>query len=64
MLRLAGGLVDRDIAVDLVVARATGDLSGQVPDGVRVVDLAARPPVVATKTVGLARYLAASGRAR
>jgi len=29
----------------------------RVPDAVRVVELAARPPVVVTKTVGLARCL-------
>jgi glycosyltransferase involved in cell wall biosynthesis len=57
MLRLAGGFAERGIATDLVVARAVGELADQVPPGVRLVDLAARSPVVATKTLGLARYL-------
>jgi glycosyltransferase involved in cell wall biosynthesis len=57
ILRLAEGLVARGIATDLVVARATGGLAAHVPDGVRLIDLGARPPVVLTKTTALARYL-------
>jgi glycosyltransferase involved in cell wall biosynthesis len=60
MLRLAGGLLARGIATDVVVARATGDLVGQVPHGVRVVGLGARQPAAVTKTVALARYLRAA----
>ena len=59
MLRIAGGFAARGIATDLVVARtADGGLGAQIPDGVRLVDLGARSPVIATKTVALARYLA------
>jgi glycosyltransferase involved in cell wall biosynthesis len=58
MLRIAGGFAATGRSVDLVLARAEGGLMGQVPDGVRVVDLGARPPLLATKTVALARYLA------
>ncbi len=59
MLRLAEGLVARGIATDIVVARATGDLVGQVPPGCRLVALGARSPVAVAKTAGLARYLRA-----
>jgi glycosyltransferase involved in cell wall biosynthesis len=57
MLRIAGGFADAGRSVDLVLARAEGGLMGQVPDGVRVVDLGARRPVLATKTMALTRYL-------
>ena len=39
MLNLAGGLVARDVRVDLVLASADGAYLSQVPEAVRVVDL-------------------------
>ena len=40
VLNLAEGMVERGLAVDLVVARAEGELLRQLPRGVRLVDLA------------------------
>jgi glycosyltransferase involved in cell wall biosynthesis len=57
MLRVAAGFAARGTPTDLVVARASDGLRDQVPDDVRVVVLGARSPLVATKTVALARYL-------
>jgi glycosyltransferase involved in cell wall biosynthesis len=39
MLKLAGGIVNRGIKIDLVLARKEGPLLNEVPDGVNVVDL-------------------------
>src|SRR5262245_11222656 len=57
MLRLAVALAERGLRTDLVLARARGPYLDEVPDDIRIVDLEARSPVVATKTVQLARYL-------
>jgi glycosyltransferase involved in cell wall biosynthesis len=57
MLRLATALAARDRRVDLVLAQARGPYLDRVPDAVRVIDLGARKPVVATKTVRFAGYL-------
>ncbi|HEX7298393.1 MAG TPA: glycosyltransferase [Solirubrobacteraceae bacterium] len=57
MLRVATALAARGRRIDLVLARARGPYLEQVPGDVRVVDLAATPPVVATKTVRFAAYL-------
>jgi glycosyltransferase involved in cell wall biosynthesis len=57
MLRLAVALAERGLRTDLVLARARGPYLNEVPDDVRIVDLRAPAPVVATKTVQLARYL-------
>lgn len=42
MLNLARGFIDRNLKVDLVLARAEGPYLAQVPSGVRVVDLKAQ----------------------
>lgn len=42
MLNLARGFIDRNLKVDLVLARAEGPYLAQVPPGVRVVDLKAQ----------------------
>jgi len=55
MLNLAGGLVDRGHAVDLVLARARGSFLADVPAQVRVVDL--RAPRVLMSLGPLVRYL-------
>jgi glycosyltransferase involved in cell wall biosynthesis len=57
MLRLAAALAERGKRTDLVLAQARGPYLADVPPEVRLIDLAARPPVVATKTLQLARYL-------
>ena len=55
MLELAAGLAGHDVATDLVVAQKEGAYLPQVPDGVRVVDLAAWRVLAALPA--LARYL-------
>jgi glycosyltransferase involved in cell wall biosynthesis len=57
MLRLAAAMAEHGRRTDLVLARARGPYLDQVPRDVRVVDLAARTPVVATKTARFAAYL-------
>jgi glycosyltransferase involved in cell wall biosynthesis len=57
MLHLAGGLADRGIKTDLVLAEAEGDYLDQIPSNVRVVDLQSKFPVVLSKTFALQRYL-------
>jgi glycosyltransferase involved in cell wall biosynthesis len=57
MLRLAVALAERGLRTDLVLARARGPYVSEVPDSIRLVDLRARTPVVATKTAKLALYL-------
>jgi glycosyltransferase involved in cell wall biosynthesis len=57
MVRIATALAARDRRTDLVLARARGPYLDQVPHNVRVVDLAAPSPVVATKTLRFAAYL-------
>ena len=42
IVNLSRGIRERGVPVDLVVASATGELVGQIPDGVRLVDLGAR----------------------
>ena len=55
IVNLAQGITDRARAVDLVVADARGELAGQVPAGVRLVDL--RSPRVLRSLRPLAAYL-------
>ena len=55
MVNLAGGLAERGCQVDLVAARAIGPLVGQVPAGVRLVDLGCRRTLRAL--LPLASYL-------
>jgi glycosyltransferase involved in cell wall biosynthesis len=55
IVNLAQGITDRARAVDLVVADARGELAGQVPAGVRLVDLGA--PRVLRSLGRLASYL-------
>src|SRR6476646_3777498 len=55
MLNLAAGFCERGFAVDLVLGRAEGAFLREVPDVVRVVDLAARRAL--TSLQGLIRYL-------
>jgi glycosyltransferase involved in cell wall biosynthesis len=57
MLRIAIALAEHGRRTDLVLAQARGPFLDEVPSNVRVVDLAARSPLVATKTVGFAAYL-------
>jgi glycosyltransferase involved in cell wall biosynthesis len=57
MLRLATALAERGTRTDLVLAQARGPYLADLPENVRVVDLGARTPVVATKTAKLAAYL-------
>src|SRR4051812_46390477 len=57
MLRLATALAERGMRTDLVLAQARGPYLADLPENVRVVDLGARTPVVATKTAKLAAYL-------
>lgn len=54
-LNLAAAFFSRGLAVDVVVARAEGELVDQVATGVRVVDLDAHRTVTALP--GLTRYL-------
>ena len=44
MLQLARGLVERGIALELLVCRPTGEFRKLVPDGVPIVELPATPP--------------------
>jgi glycosyltransferase involved in cell wall biosynthesis len=55
MVKLAGGMVGRGYAVDLVLSRAEGHYLSEVPSGVRVVDL--RAGRVLASLPGLVRYL-------
>lgn len=55
ILRIAAGLADRQIAVDLVVARAEGEYLRDIPDHVRLVDLGGRRVIECIPE--LARYL-------
>lgn len=55
MLTLAGGFAASGIHVDLVVSKAMGELSTEVPSCVRLVDLGARR--VITSVIPLVRYL-------
>ena len=48
-------LADRGFAVDLLVINARGELTGSVPDTVRLIDLGSRTLVTALP--GLVRYL-------
>jgi glycosyltransferase involved in cell wall biosynthesis len=57
MLRLAAALAERGTRTDLVLAQARGPYLDELPAGVRLIDLKARAPVVATKTAKLAGYL-------
>lgn len=55
VMKLAGGIAARGRDVDLVLGRAGGHYSSQVPEGVRVVDLHA--PRMAASVPALVRYL-------
>lgn len=55
VLNLAAGFSARGYAVDLVLAKATGEYIDQVPPGVRIVDLGASRPLTAVPA--LVRYL-------
>jgi len=55
MVNLAEGILQRGLAVDLVLARATGPFLFQLPEGVRVIDLGAKR--VLTSLPALAGYL-------
>ena len=55
MLNLAGGMVSQGALVDLVVVRREGPFAGDVPEGVRVVELPARR--VRAVVPDLVRYL-------
>ena len=55
MFAIAKGLADRGFAVDLLVINARGELTGSVPDTVRLIDLGSRTLVTALP--GLVRYL-------
>jgi glycosyltransferase involved in cell wall biosynthesis len=57
MLRVATALADAGRRTDLVLACARGPYLDDVPPNVRLVDLAAPPPVVVTKTLRFASYL-------
>ena len=57
MLHLADGMARHGFKTDLVVAEGFGAYLDQVPAGVRLVDLQAKPPVVVSKTLALSRYL-------
>jgi len=52
-LRIAGALADRGHRVDLLVGRNEGELTGQIPDGVRLVPLGSAP-VPAGRALALA----------
>lgn len=58
LINLAGGMVDKGIEVDIVLASATGPFLSDVPAGVRVVDL--KVSRVARSVLPLARYLRAT----
>lgn len=55
MLTLADGFAERGLAVDLVVCRATGALSGELPDSVRLVNLDG--PRIRASLPAMVRYL-------
>ena len=55
MFAIAKGLAERGFAVDLLVINARGELTGSVPDNVRLIDLGSRTLVTALP--GLVRYL-------
>jgi len=57
MLRLAQGLAERGLKIDLVLAKAEGAYLAKVPPVVRVIDLKSRSPVLLFKTLALRRYL-------
>lgn len=56
-LRLAEGFAERGVETDLVLARKRGDYLDRVSDRIRIIDLKSPAPVLATKTLRLARYL-------
>lgn len=57
MLHLAEGLAERGFPTDLVLAQATGDYLSQVSGSIRIIDLQAKFPVLASKTIALRHYL-------
>lgn len=57
MLHVAQGFVQRGIKTDLIVAEATGAYLEMLPPGVRLINLAAKTPVVVSKTLALRQYL-------
>ena len=57
MLHLAEGFAEQKLQVDLVVAQAEGAYLSKVPENVRLVNLAAKPPLILSKTLALRQYL-------
>ena len=57
MLHLAEGFAEQKLQVDLVVAKAEGAYLSKIPENVRLVNLAAKPPVILSKTLALKQYL-------
>lgn len=55
MLNLASGFIERNLKVDLVLSRAEGQYSADIPHGVRVVDI--KSPRLSTSPLKLVRYL-------
>jgi glycosyltransferase involved in cell wall biosynthesis len=59
-LRLAGGLLQQGLRVDLLLGRIDEQAQGlldQAPEQLRMVDLKERPPTLASKAWGMARYM-------
>lgn len=57
MLHLAEGFAEQKLQVDLVVAKAEGAYLSKIPENVRLVNLAAKPPLILSKTLALKQYL-------
>lgn len=57
VLRLAEGLANLGVKVDLVLARTEGAYLNKIPSNVRIIDLKSRSPVLLFKTLALRRYL-------
>ncbi|PIG94083.1 glycosyltransferase [Gloeocapsopsis sp. IPPAS B-1203] len=57
MLRLAQGLANLGLKVDLVLAKTEGAYLTKVPANVRIIDLKSKSPVILFKTFALRRYL-------
>ncbi|MBE9190686.1 glycosyltransferase [Gloeocapsopsis crepidinum LEGE 06123] len=57
MLRLAQGLANLGLKVDLVLAKTEGAYLKKVPANVRIIDLKSKSPVILFKTFALRRYL-------
>lgn len=57
MLRVAQGLANLGLKVDLVLAKTEGAYLTKVPANVRIIDLKSNSPVILCKTFALRRYL-------